>query len=336
MGQGIRNRRQRVVAYSANNQVTEELSRSMLYRELFLTLTAQPTVAGAANTAANTEKGGLWGVIRNLELVLNGADVVFRWDGAALLQHQRIWYGNINGSAAGDPTPLLGDGATANPSLVHTLILPFWLPNAIKPIDTMLDSRDLSNFDVRVTWGDHTDINSAATGFTTAPQLTVSSYESFGLPRGVPLIQWRRNVIQQSITSTTADFRIDLPVNFAYRGFVLNLQEAGVDATAALPILNNLQLKSGTTVFADLERRVLFESYRQRMQLQPGYNIGPDNDEAAWVIFDNAVDGRFSESIDTFGFSEFFLNLDVTAGAASTIRVYPMQFVLPRKVGAGA
>jgi len=51
------------------------------------------------------------------------------------------------------------------------------------------------------------------------------------------------------------------------------------------------------------------------------------NSIAGWYYYDHVTDGYLSEAIDTLGFSEFTLELDVTVGAGTT-----KAFVLPLQI----
>ena len=51
------------------------------------------------------------------------------------------------------------------------------------------------------------------------------------------------------------------------------------------------------------------------------------NNVEGWYFYDHVTDGYLSECIDTLGFSEFELELNVTAGAASRVFVLPIQVI---------
>lgn len=329
MGQQVRRRFQKSVQFVANNKVNEDLSRGMIYRELALRLTGAATTTGVNNTGANTLKGDEWGVVKRIDVIANNTDVIKSISGVELWWLNFFWYG-----ARPQVTAAIGDGATANPPFESVLILPFWMPQSVRPIDTALDSRELSDLKIEVTWGTFTDINSAATAFTTAPQLHVSSVESFGVAG--PFAQWRTYEIQQQITATNPRLQIQLPVGPIYRGFYVNFTDANVDSGA---ILNNFKVVSGTTVFADVREEDLRQVQAIRTNLQRDF--GPTGATGAYLPFlrgnannymghyyyDHCMDGFLSEGIDTLGFSEFTLELDVAVGGGTT-RV----FVLPQQI----
>lgn len=337
MAQQVRRRPQKTVTYQANAKADPvELSRGMLYRELHLRLIGQPTLTAANNTAANTQRGDEWGVLKRLDVLANNVDTIFSIDGNALW-----WVNYFLFGARPKVTVTLGDATTVNPSFDSVLVLPFWMPQSIRPIDTMLDARRLSQLSVEATWGDHLSINSAATAFTTAPKLEVKSLEAFNLPDDVAFSTFRIWKIEKEITATNPRFEIDLPVGNMFRAFLLNFTDAGVDDNS---VLNNFKWVSGTTVFADVDDQSLQQvqalRYNQQRsftgQLYDDDRIGDDNDITGWYLYDHVTDGFNSEALDTLGFSEHKLELDVTvAGGTTKAIVYPLEIVPVRQVNAG-
>lgn len=302
----------------------------MVYREIMVRLQGQITATAVNNSKANTQKGDEWGVIKKIELIANGTDVLKSIDGNALWWLNYFLYGK-----APRVTPALGDGATVNPSFDSLLILPLWIPRSVKPIDTALDSRELSSLEIAVTWGTFTDINSAATAFTTAPTLELYSLESFNVSG--PFSTWRVFPIEREIVANNSRFQIQLPVGKMYRGFLINTEDGGADQN---DIMTRFKLISGTTVFADLNAGggVLEQWYDLRNGLQRPFDSvgdaymdlrrGNNNDLDGWYFYDHVTDGFMPEAIDTLGFSEFFIELDVTVGAGTTkVVVFPMEIV---------
>lgn len=320
MPQQVRTRPQaRSITYSAGNAISESLSRGMVYREIRLRLTGQLTCSIANNTAANTKRGDEWAVVQRIELVANGTEVLRSIDGNMLWWWNYFYYGR-----APKVTAALGDGTTANPSFDSVLILPLWMLRGVRPMDTALDSRELSSLELRITWGSHTSINASATGFTTDPQIKMSSLESFNI-KG-PFSQMRVSKIEKEVTASNDKLQIQLPVGKMYRGFFINTLDADADDSA---VLNKLKLISGTTVFADEEAEVLSQAFKLRNNLGDGAaRRGNDNSVDGWYVYDHVTDGFLSEAIDTLGFSEMLIEADVTIGAGTTkLVVYPIEII---------
>ena len=331
MPQQIRNRNQKTVAYSAGNKVSEDLSRGMVYRELQLTLAGQLTATTANNVYANILRGDEWALVKKIEIIANGTQTIKSLSGASLRWLNFFWFGS-----SPQISPLLGAGG-ANPTFESTMILPFWMPRSVRPIDTCLDSRILSDLKVEITWGSHTDIAAAATGFTTAPTLRVDSLEAFGIDGQFAM--WRLWEIEKTITATTANYQVQLPVGGMFRGFHMIATDAGVEQG---DILNNMKWKSGTTVFADVKDNVLRATAAARYGLPREHNgvayhdnfIGNNNDYEGNYHYDHVTDGMLTEAIDTAGFSEHELELDVTVGGGTTkLIIIPSQVIPIRNPG---
>jgi hypothetical protein len=319
MAQQVRKRFQKTVKYQTNNKETEDLSRGMIYRELGLRVVGSLNVDAGNNTPAKTKKGAELAVIKRLDIVANNTDVIRSVKGVDI-----FWmaYHLLGGSP--EFSTEIGDGSTDDPSFDTYLKIPVWMPRAMRPIDTALDARRLSDLKVEITWGSHTDINDDATGFVTNPTVEIDSLESFGISG--PFSQWRFYPIEKAITQTNAQFQIDIPVNYMYRGFMLNFTEDGVDTGA---VLKNFKWKSGTTVFADVSGRRLQQEYQARNGLnsQIEFLRGNANKLEGYYMYDHVTDGFLSEAVDALGFSELQLELDVVAGANTKVTVYPMQII---------
>lgn len=318
MAQQVRKRFQKTVRFSSNNKQTEQLSRGMIYRELAVRLQHAPTLTIANNTAAKLKRGGEWAVVKRIDIVANNTDVIRSISGSEL------WWLNtfLFGSAPQESIALASD----NPACDSILRIPFWQPRSIRPIDTALDARELSDLKIDVTWGTYTDVNGDATAWTTEPTLEVSSIESFGV-RG-PFSQWRFFGIEKEITATNPSFQVDLPVGPMYRGFMI----VTIDADdMQSDILNNFKWISGTTVFADMKEKNLREEYIARNGIDRGIvrtgDFDGDNFDGVYM-YDHVTDGYLSEAIDTLGFSEIKLELDVTVGSGTTkVIIYPQQII---------
>lgn len=338
MGQQVRRRPQGNVLYQANSKVSIPLSRGMIYRDIYFKYYGNVTPVNAAgNTQALTLHGDEWGVVKRIDLIANNTDVL-----RSLSGNQLWWLNYFLYGVPPNVIPVLGDATAVAIPWTSFLVLPLWMPRSLRPMDTALDARELSDLKLEVTWGDYTDIQAAATAFAVDPVLEVHSLESFGA-KG-PFSQWRVYAIEKAIAATAAQFQVQLPVGPMYRGFLMNFTEGAgaaiADAPAALPILNNFKLISGTTVFADIPASLLNVCDRLKQScsrfwddaaaagLYDGLRRGTTfNSLEGWYFYDHVTDGYLSESVDTLGFSEFELELDVTAGANSRVFILPLQII---------
>jgi len=333
MGQEIRRRGQGTIRFEANAKIPITLGRGMVYREIYLILAGAPTLGGAANTLAATLRGDEWAIVKKIELIANNTQVIRSLSG------NDLWWLNFFQFGTPPPvTPAIGDGATENVPFESTLVIPLWMPRSVKPMTTALDARQLSDLKLEITWGDYADINAAATAWTTEPTIEVNSLECFNV-RGA-FSQWRIFTIEKEIAASSSQFQIDIPVGPLYRGFMLGFTDAGKDSG---DILNNFKIVSGSTVFADIPERLLEQVDGHIRSGIPHYFDGGAgaagvydslrrgttyNSKEGLYFYDHVTDGYMTEAIDTLGFSEFKVELDVTVGVGTTkIFVLPLQIV---------
>lgn len=319
MSQQVRRRFQKTVKFQSNNKETENLSRGMVLREVGVRVRGQMSITAENNTAAKTKKGNELALIRRLDIIGNNTDVIKSIKGVDL-----YWMNLMLLGGTPDYSEEIADGETLNPSFDTYLKIPVWMPRSLRPIDTALDARLLSDLKVEVTWGNAQSVNEDATGFETNPTAEISSLESFNVQG--PFSQWRVYPIEKSIDQSNEQFQIEIPVNYMYRGFMLNFTSDGADDGS---ILRNFKWKSGTTVFADISAKELHDEYlrRNNINTQQVFMPGAANDLAGYYMYDHVTDGYLSESVDALGFSELTLELDVVAGTNSKVTVYPMQII---------
>jgi hypothetical protein len=321
MPQEVRKRKQKNISYSAGNVESEQLSRGMIYRELYLRLRGTLTFsAGGDNSPANAQRGDEWNVIRNVKLVANHTDVIKRIRGADLWLLNYLWFGKQP-----EVTEALGDSNTTSVTFDSTLILPLWMPRAAKSIDFALDARELSGLEIEVEWADGaTSISSGASGFSTNPTLDVYSLESFGIEG--PFTQWRLYPIEREVVATNPELQVELPVSYMYRGFTI---EALVDDAHDSGVVNNLKIRSGSTIFEDVQADIASEIFRLRNSLDKNPQMKSDAfDIDAVYRLDHVTDGYMTEAIDTLGFSEFTLEFDVNKlSGTNKLIIYPDQLV---------
>lgn len=330
---------ERTLAFSAGATSPGDLARGGVVRELALQLTAQPTVIAGSNSAANVRRGGVWGAISRLEIVVNSSEFLVSLPGYSLPFLQFFYTGRMPRQTATDTIAVsaLGDGTTANPSLDSTVYLPFSQPLSAKALDTVLDVRRALAFEVRATWGLATaaDVTSGATAYTASPSLEVNVNRSLPTDAQIGadqvLTEWRRNFTNVPVPTTTAAQRIDLVRGYAYRGLIIEANNNGAQGAG---ILNKVAIKSGATVFASLRALPMIELFRSRYNLNelavPVEYTRGQNSLAGWYFLDFLQDGRLSETLDTGGLAEFYAECDVTGGANNQAVIFPWYFAPPR------
>lgn len=311
-----------IVPFAANARQSKEINRGMVYREMYLRLTGQLTCTNGNNTPGNTQIGDEWGCVKDITLRLNGRDVFKRIDGPSLRWLQYYLYGEFPRKSLGT----IGDATTANPSFDSTLILPFWMPRSANPMDFAFDTSKVSRIDIEITWGNYTDINSAATGFTVQPQVDVQVYEVANV--GGQFARWNVFPIQEVIAGATTKYQFKIPVGYMYRSFLIH------DASK---IITNVYLESHPTEWLNMPIEVVRDKLGvdRRNSTVPGaftntfYLAGATGDDLSHFIYMDFVGhGNNTESIDSYGLSDLFFEADTNG--AGTVTLFPQQLVVPR------
>lgn len=317
-----------------NSTSIQQLNKSLAYRELYVRLTAQPTLSAANNTVALTAKGDEWGVIKRIRILANSSDVLIDISGDQLWWLNRQYFGN-------NPRPVvgMGDATTANPSIDSTLVIPLWATRAGKPMDSVFDSGGLTDLRTEVTWGTFTDINANASAWTQQPQLTISSHENeLTAAFYPPLI--KRQVAQQLIAAgTSTNFRFNLDVGPLYRGFLINFATNATPAVDTPALFSNVRLISGSTIFVDLDEATLQSAMTLRsdtpfgveftsagVPYQTNLRVNASANPKAWYNLDLVTDGYLSEAINTARFNEFYLEFNIAS--ACQVNVISQQFLV--------
>lgn len=349
MGQRSFTRLQSTQTINAFSQkITFELGRGYILRELMLRLSGSFTYAAAANNIAGTlGRGDEWSLIERIDIVVNGSDVIRTFSGTQLrIMNLLCGYGLAR------PSLTLGDvGTTAAPTFDSTLVIPFWMPMSVRPIDTALVTNDYGSVRIDITVAASTGINSANGPTAVAATLDIASYESFGIK--LEPSDFRIYTDQRAVGGANTDFAFDLPVNATYRGFLIG-QANGFASTSADQnnLITNIKLSSGTQIFRDLPFNLLRDWQRQRQpqstreltQLTAGAQLlananGPflrsaksaNLDMDGWVFLDLCQDGYLTECLDAYGLSELKLRFNVSGAVSLT--VIPWQ-IFPRRKAA--
>lgn len=286
-------------------------------REIHLRIKGAPTLTAGNNTVANTLLGDEWGLIKKVEVFTNGSNPILSLTGQQLKNLNRYYYD-------GFPliTTTLGDGATANPVFNSSLIIPLWSLRSVRPFDTVLNSGEFQSVRVDITFGTFTDINSAATAWTTAPVAYLSTHESD--PVELPSFLRRHLSFNKVYAGAVTGDRIALPLGPMYQGLAIQVTNAAgtSELTAAF---DNLRVVSGPTVFYDGDEADLRQVAALRWglpwgQLQTTAGIGYARSGqissaanlAAWYFLDFVTDGfTVNESLDTDKMGDTYLELNV-------------------------
>jgi hypothetical protein len=374
-------RRQQPIQYLANQQTFVKLNQALAYREAGIRVTGQLTLAAGNNTPAKTNKGDELAFVKNVQVLANSSEVLYNISG------DDLWWLNLMFSgAAMKISSQLGNGL-ANPSFDTFVPLPFWTSRVSKPLDTLFEaSVGLSDLRLVITFGDHTSINTNATGFTSGPTVEIVSHEQELSPYYSPPFIKRVNLQTVQFTGAQSNGRINLDIGLPrYLGFLLNIVDntTGADVPAAF---SNLKLVTGSTNFLDISEPSLLQWQRDRLALpwffektqnlsilpfadafgaagttiadvgaafsqatlngnfravadridtisnslngqayQGQPRVSTLSDYRAWYPILLPTDGFLSESIDSRGLNELYLELNVSQ--ACTVRLINLQLI---------
>jgi hypothetical protein len=335
----VRTRPLNAVPYLANNPQTVDLDIGGVVREIGLTLAGQLTATLGNNVVANMLEGDEWGLIAKVQIIANGGDYIRDIAGPDIWQLQRFLYRNSPRVSV-----QLANGV-ANPAFNTTLILPFMMPDAAKPFDYAWNTAGLRDLKCTITWRDHTKINSAATGFTVAPTLNLSVYESF-MPAGQPApgLVTRIQSVVAAPAAAQNNYVIKLPAGGQkIRALAIKQQDTGGNASV---IISRFRIVAGGTTIFDQTPQQIADWHQGRGKLAVGferalnYSGGVTGDgtetggypnrmrqnskEAAWQFLPFTYLYE-SEALDTGAYNDVHIDCDVTA--AGTITVYPITYV---------
>ena len=247
MAQQVRFRRQASMTINAQGtKFIQQLGRGMLYRELVLSLSGTITyAAGASNAVATTARGDEWSILSSIQVIANGTDVIRSFSGLQLRWLNKWLYNSVpRGSAT------WGDGTTAAPTVNSTMLIPFWQPLSVKPMDTVFDSSAVSDFRLEITTGAFTSVTTGTAPTAFALTLDIGSNESFGVSG--EFSDCRIYPLSVVYAGANATAQIQLPVGPLYRGFVINTSTT--TAETSLDIASTANVPPSGTYESLLER----------------------------------------------------------------------------------
>jgi len=303
-------RRLELIPFEADTTRSIPLPRDRLIKRINLEFSADVDVTNGGAAGAVLEDS-TQRIIKQIEVVGDGVTTLFRIDGRGL------YYKNKFESFC--PPYVLQ--ATAVTTAVYPIgvNLDIWFANniGIKPPDTYLPAPVFNTLELRITWGNGTDLFDAAyTG-------TVQSISAaFGMRPVIyettqPTPQFMRfqDFIDQEVSATTADFIMDLPTGQrGYQAVMLRTLDEDLNDDA---LINFINLISGEK----------FNHYQQfpwlQMQRQNEKDFHLEAIPSGYVYLYLLEDGRIPSALHTYDVNSCKFRLDVTAGAGTAyVRAY--------------
>lgn len=341
------------IDYAANQTRTLPLPRNYAYRQLFLLLICQLDRASTTPDGGGPKDSAPAQLIQNITIRANGRDVIKSYDFETLHRlsemrhHTRPYIYSEDWSGYADKT---------NSVLKVTAVIDFAMWDAIRPIDTLLDSAGLATLDMIVTWGSGLDTmndtwpGSGGSGESVtvdSATLYVSSVEEVGVPAGAQFMTNKEYMIRKQVTATDNNFQIDLPVGNLYRSIVLKTHSDGDQVDTIIPFgltnQNTIQIASGTEVF---KHRIAGSLQAHASKLMKELEIPERTGSAAalnhrlqsllqegYYLLEFCPDGRLTECLDTSRLSDLKLTLQVVSvGTTDFVDVFPVELIQPPKV----
>lgn len=311
------------IAFIASNVATEDLSRGYLLHGI--TLRLKGSIGATADmTAAEVKAGDEWAVVKRLDIETDFGTLISLTGEELRRMHYFLGYGGPFKS------PAWAAQAAHVAAFDSTVFIPFSMLGMRNPYDTTLDTRILNTLRLSVLWGTAADVTSSAgAAFSVNPQLEVYSHESQPAV-GVTSPAFSRIVRKHTEYATIpvgTDVAVKLEKDRIYGGLLIGVKDAnGVDQTDSI---NSVRVFAGNTMLRDIPWRIIRDEQRALAEIAADIQAFSTNTKPeAWAFMDFTQDGLWSESIDTRGWSEFNLKLDVAVAIPKLI-ICPMQLELP-------
>lgn len=196
------------------------------------------------------------------------------------------------------------------------------LPYNRVPVDTALISSLFASLQLAVTLGSKSDIvnatNDRTVAFDTATaDVYVGEIVNFDASRFGKIVA-KHYYIEATPSATSANFDVVLPVGNAYRSILIETVAPSANPTPVNTVLNNIQVKSGSEVFVDLEDDIA----RRGTALERG--IG---EQTGAFFLDFSRDGLIAEALDASLVNNLKLTLDVTLVTGNRIRCHCIELI---------
>lgn len=338
--------------FAENQTRTLQLPRNYAYRRLYLLLIAQISRSATAADGGGPKDSAPAQLIKNIMVRANGRDVIKNYDFESLhrlCEHRHGTRPFIYSEA------LSGYADVSEETVKVAAWIDFEMWQAVRPIDTLLDSAGLATLELIVTWGAGSDImNDTWPGTGTAPSVTVheaklfvGSLEAVGVPAGTQFMTNKEFMIRSQVNAASNQHQIQLPVSNLYREIVLKTHSDGDQVDTILPFglanQNTITLKAGTEVYKYRIAGCLQADNRLKYEMQIPERTGTaaalnhrlqELVQEGYYTLEFVKDGRLTESLDTSRLSSLELVLDVAnPGITDFIDVFCTELIAPpRKV----
>lgn len=310
----LRTRRLLSEAATLDNTQTFQLPRDKYHRGLWLRITGNLVVT----VLATLHEDGILNLIRRIELLANGKDVIKSLSGYNLGQINRDYFS----TAPMVSEPAVGVATNAFEVLLH---LPFQMIE--EDLRGSLDPRNLTGYDLNIQWGTVSNVITAGTATLTNVTLRVEADETEpGMGLDAMTEFWVRHTTIRKAFTQSGETEIDLPIGNTYRGFLIVVREGATLARSNAPLDETLVelVENGT----EKHRSYLADTLRGRNQLM---NQGALPTGVYLLKLDE--NDTYAGHVNTAGMSSFKIVLTPAApsGANGEILVVPISIIYAKR-----
>lgn len=308
-------RKLELIPFEANTTRSISLPRDRLIKDIWLKLHCVATVAGAS--AGAVLEDAVERLVQEVSVVGDGVTTLFRMDGRALRVKNTIELG----------CPPLNTDPTAATNGTYNVYLLLWIPfgnnMGIRAADTFLLAPAYRTLELRIKWGDPTDMFDAAfNGTCTIPLSSGITPVIEETTEPTPVFLRIQDFTEKIITASQSDFEVDLPVGAKlFQDLMIRTLDADLRDDA---ILNYINLETGDSYFhlqniPAAQLQYMNEAQFHLEAVESGYYYLYLLEDFGEFRFD----GRINSALQTFDVNTFKEKLDVTVGAGTTkLRTY--------------
>lgn len=307
------------VTYSAGNPMTTRISRQNPIARLECRLTGSYL---ATTSNATAKPFGIMGVIRSLELRLDGDQLLVNLPGYMLLYHTQFY----DAWKPYSKDPLFTTGATAAQQAFEYA---FTINLDCGGYMSLLDASRNQELSLKINWGTVDDVATPAGthAFTVAPQLEVSTVSIIGqdpgLIGGVDYVgYWRHilNFMDQPIVNTQSEQLVEMAKNRWHSGLAFFCFDNGAFADG---ILNKATIRNNQLIMHQQSSSVMRNANLSRYKLS-----------TPWTgirVYDFCDPEHMEHMLYRSGTQQFDLVLDVTKTSnPCAVQIYTDHFIFPK------
>lgn len=312
------NRNLDVQTYSANVTTSIDLPKEFVLTGLHLELVISLAITGALTLVDE----GPARFIRRAEIVGDG-EVLQVWTGEQLcaynyFQNGRYLNRDVNGTAINDP----------DPARQH-FFLPFKVENTLTPGVAYLDPTRFRSLQLRIVWGNTTDLFSAGTATVNSATLSTTTDELMATvndlsPKG-KFQDFVTSQIVETISAANSQYKIQLPRDHDIWGVLIRVSDSATGKALSDTLLNNIKVvERGSLVKLDLTYNMAQNIQQMDFRLAENYETPTvTGSRVEGYVFLDFLQRGLVDRVHPQAFNQFDLVVDVDA--STRLDILPLQ-----------